>query len=172
MAETDCISLRACRREMVFPRFGRKELSFSLLTRFQKMHSAILQLQRLTECSRRNVLLFPFFEGMFGRYAQGTNRIMGMEKATFDTLLLQDCFYCGKKNNPPLHFNGVDRIDSTNRSYELSNVVSCCKTCNSLKWSFAREVFLQHVRRVALFFDLNLPPLPRIPGDRHNPIVL
>lgn len=137
-------------------------------------------------------------------YAQGTNRIMAMDKvgeallmfflafshgcqATFDTLLLQDCFYCGKRNDPPRHYNGVDRIDSSNRSYELckrvflskfcfysliGNVVTCCKSCNSLKWSFSRDFFLQHARRVALFFDLDAPPLPRMPGDRNNPIVL
>ncbi len=96
-----------------------------------------------------------------------------MDKATFDTLLLQDCFYCGKRNNPPFHYNGVDRVDSTNRSYEIGNVVTCCKTCNSLKWSFSKEIFLRHVKKVALFLNEELSFSQLIPGATNdNPIVL
>jgi hypothetical protein len=81
---------------------------------------------------------------------------MKMDMATFDTLLLQDCFYCGKRNNPPLHYNGVDRVDSSNRCYEISNCVACCKSCNSLKWSFSKDLFMEHVRRVALHCNPHL----------------
>jgi hypothetical protein len=109
-------------------------------------------------------------------YAHGTNRVMALDKPTFDALLLQDCFYCGKANVPGVHCNGVDRIDSRNRRYELSNVVACCKTCNSLKWSLSQDRFLQHVRAVALHFDIESPPLARpflrLGADPDNPIVL
>lgn len=114
---------------------------------------------------------------MYRMYAQGTNRVMAMDKGSFDALVLQDCYYCGKRNEAGVHCNGVDRIDSSNRRYETANVVPCCKTCNSLKWSFSQAKFLQHVRRVALHFDLPSPPLPLLsqpcPGSsRDNPIEL
>lgn len=93
----------------------------------------------------------------YRQYANGTHRVMALDKPTFDVLLLGDCFYCGKPNDPPHHFNGIDRIDSKNRKYELGNVLTCCKTCNTLKWSFTQEEFFHHVRNVAEYYDFSDP---------------
>jgi len=96
----------------------------------------------------------------FRQYAHAGNRTMEMSKAVFDALLVQDCFFCGKANAPPTHYNGVDRLDSNDRSYSVKNCVACCKTCNTLKWCMHVKDFLNHCLAVARFNTLlnSLPP--------------
>lgn len=84
-------------------------------------------------------------------YMNLNRRIMVLDAPAFNAVATNDCFYCGKQNVPNVHQNGIDRIDSRNRKYELGNVVACCKTCNTLKWTLAQDVFLQHVSTIALY---------------------
>ena len=46
----------------------------------------------------------------------------------FDAIVAQPCYYCGKKSDPPTHYNGLDRLDSTVRVYNATSCVSCCGT--------------------------------------------
>ena len=66
-----------------------------------------------------------------------------------------DCFYCGVK--PMQHFkaacalkgyiyNGLDRLDNS-KGYCMSNVVSCCKTCNKAKWTMDKDPFIAWIKR-------------------------
>lgn len=106
-------------------------------------------------------------------YANATNRVMMLDKPTFDVMLLGDCFYCGKRNEPGIHQNGIDRIDSQNRKYEIGNVVTCCRTCNSLKWNLPQNRFLQHVTNVAHYCDLTRPVTTFSVGEASvDPIIL
>ena len=121
----------------------------------------------------QSVHLFSHFVKQ--QYANNTNRIMVVDKPTFEVLLLGDCYYCGKKNDPPKHYNGIDRIDNKNRKYELNNTVTCCKTCNTLKWSMEVNDFLKHVKKVAEFYDFENPNIhpPKTwatTGTKDNPI--
>ncbi len=46
------------------------------------------------------------------------------------------CFYCQFNLGVPVKFcTGLDRVDNS-KPYEIGNVVSCCKTCNSIKGDF------------------------------------
>ena len=53
----------------------------------------------------------------------------------FHNLTSQRCHYCGR---PPSNqcrtytYNGLDRLDNR-KGYVLSNVVACCRECNSIK---------------------------------------
>jgi len=67
----------------------------------------------------------------------------------------QNCYYCGKnpnqyKDHPDarkgLFYNGIDRINSKN-AYEFSNVVSCCKECNYLKWDRNKNEFIEWLKK-------------------------
>jgi hypothetical protein len=51
-------------------------------------------------------------------------------------LFKNKCFYCDYTNG----LNGIDRCDSS-KSYELSNVVSCCKYCNIMKNTKSCDIF-------------------------------
>jgi hypothetical protein len=91
-----------------------------------------------------------------------------------DTLCRQPCHYCGAGPSPWLgakraylasaaakhtknpdasfadtkviHVNGLDRVDSS-RGYEITNVVPCCRTCNTAKLDMTTESFTAWVRR-------------------------
>jgi len=69
-------------------------------------------------------------------------------------LMQQNCYYCGKKpsqykDHPDarkgLFYNGIDRINSKG-SYEISNVVTCCKECNYLKWNRNKNEFIDWLK--------------------------
>lgn len=71
------------------------------------------------------------------------------------------CFYCGDKevqsikdnaNGKPItdtkiSFNGIDRVDSST-GYFISNVVSCCKHCNTAKNTLSQEDFKKQIRKI------------------------
>mmetsp|Transcript_4635 Transcript_4635/g.8682 ORF Transcript_4635/g.8682 Transcript_4635/m.8682 type:complete len:375 (+) Transcript_4635:313-1437(+) len=72
-----------------------------------------------------------------------------LSNAEFDEIVSGPCHYCGKASNPPFHYNGLDRLDSTNRVYNTKTCVSCCGTCNVCKWRYTEEEFLGYCKRVA-----------------------
>jgi hypothetical protein len=61
----------------------------------------------------------------------------------FSRMMLSDCSYCGKFDNP----NGVDRIDSS-KGYSLDNCTPCCKRCNQMKWDMSIDEFKEHVKLI------------------------
>ena len=62
----------------------------------------------------------------------------------FMTFWQKPCHYCGD----PIKTIGLDRTDN-NRGYGLSNVVSCCRRCNFMKWSLDLNAFVNHCRKIA-----------------------
>eukprot|EP00929_Paragymnodinium_shiwhaense_P010251 TRINITY_DN114825_c0_g1_i1.p1 TRINITY_DN114825_c0_g1~~TRINITY_DN114825_c0_g1_i1.p1 ORF type:complete len:516 (-),score=62.30 TRINITY_DN114825_c0_g1_i1:660-2207(-) len=77
----------------------------------------------------------------------------------FNKLVSERCFYCHKEPRAPKtlgpddrgHFNGLDRLDSTNRLYAKGTVVASCGTCNMMKYRWLLDDFLDHCRKVARF---------------------
>jgi hypothetical protein len=69
----------------------------------------------------------------------------------FGEITARPCHYCGKESEPPFHYNGLDRLDSTVRVYNAGSCVSCCGTCNVCKYRYTEEQFLAQVGRVAAF---------------------
>lgn len=84
-------------------------------------------------------------------------------------LLKGNCFYCNeppsqihsaivsrknksqynfyKKEEYTILYNGIDRIDSK-KGYSLSNVVPCCKSCNTAKLDRTKEEFEKWIVKV------------------------
>lgn len=102
----------------------------------------------------------------FAEY-EGNSKKRGIEfNMTFDefnSLIVSDCFYCGKepqynerwariehKKQPRLSINGIDRIDSS-KGYLKENTVPCCSKCNLMKNIMSSEEFLSHVYRISNF---------------------
>jgi len=80
-----------------------------------------------------------------------TSKTHSLTHKQFEEIVRNPCHYCGKKHRPPIHYNGLDRLDSTKRVYTQSSCVSCCGTCNIMKGRFTEEEFLDHCLRVAIF---------------------
>jgi 5-methylcytosine-specific restriction endonuclease McrA len=78
------------------------------------------------------------------RYKQNAKRdgrVFGLTKEEFVHITSSDCYYCGveplnvyggKTYNGDYTYNGIDRVDNR-KGYITSNVVPCCRNCNSKK---------------------------------------
>ena len=82
----------------------------------------------------------------------------------------QPCYYCGsigvqKTNdydskskklitNTIIRFNGIDRVDN-NKTYLLSNIVSCCKHCNTAKNTLTINEFKKLIIKIYNNFARN-----------------
>jgi hypothetical protein len=69
----------------------------------------------------------------------------------FKELTSDDCFYCGRQPSTVHYYssedqqyiyNGIDRLD-TKRGYTLHNCVPCCTQCNTGKWDYTYQEFIE-----------------------------
>lgn len=92
---------------------------------------------------------------------QGILRYTELTQEQVVDLITADCHYCGSV--PSLHrplgqgrwrklsdtpTNGIDRKDSA-QDYFMSNVVSCCQTCNYFKRDMPYKEFIELCRKIA-----------------------
>ena len=91
--------------------------------------------------------------------AKKKNREFTLSFEQFDALTKAECFYCGVhdaivriKRNSSYAGNGVDRRDNS-RGYTNENAVSCCRTCNHMKFNMTVEEFVSACRSVVNHFD-------------------
>lgn len=75
----------------------------------------------------------------------------------FYKLIIGDCYYCGSKpfldNKTKYHSmltNGIDRVEN-NKGYINTNVVSCCRFCNSAKGKYSVKEFEEWIKRLINF---------------------
>lgn len=169
--EPDCY---AYRRDNVIPACGRCAMmkfnhSWSVFLRVchtVATHRGLAALGRYPDCFAPSPT-----RKTWAAYASLPNRVMAMDEPTFAALVLGDCYYCGKPNSRG-HHNGVDRLDSRNRRYDLANTVPCCRTCNSAKWTLSCDAFLRHVAAVALHHPLLDGPPCLAAGTADDPLVV
>lgn len=60
------------------------------------------------------------------------------------------CYYCGMISSNTfnnLKYNGIDRIDNS-IGYIDTNVISCCKYCNSMKSDMSYNKFIEHIQSI------------------------
>ena len=67
----------------------------------------------------------------------------GLTLKQFMLFWKQDCYYCGDK----IKTIGLDRVNS-NIGYVLHNVVPCCVQCNTMKWNYSKQKFLNHCKKI------------------------
>jgi hypothetical protein len=100
----------------------------------------------------------------YRKHAKAAGRCFDLTNEQFFCLTQSDCHYCGAKpsnvedtagrasSSPtsavqPFVYSGLDRVDSS-KGYELSNVVPCCKRCNSAKSDMPQDEFLGHIASI------------------------
>lgn len=64
----------------------------------------------------------------------------------FNKLLSLPCTYCGSTPS-----NTIDRLDSK-VGYTFDNSVACCKMCNMMKYTYDKDIFLNHIKKI---YDFN-----------------
>lgn len=110
-------------------------------------------------------------------YAKSARRHSRVFELTFEDFLRLSqlpCYYCGlvrqqvyDLRNPdgtprvaggPWPYNGIDRLDSS-QGYVVTNCVPCCSRCNFAKHRFSESDFLQTVKRIYEYRNLDKQPL-------------
>lgn len=105
----------------------------------------------------------PFGESNFNRLlrnykkkAQERGLVFELSKEEFKDLVNNFCHYCSglptqivheKNSNGAFFYNGIDRVDN-NRGYTKDNCVTCCGTCNRMKFKHDKSKFLNHVSQI------------------------
>lgn len=87
--------------------------------------------------------------------AKKRNLTFNINKDDFISLTKQKCKYCGSnptnkiniKGKDSYYYNGLDRVDNS-IGYEISNVVPCCKTCNTMKMASNIPNFFEHLNKI------------------------
>jgi hypothetical protein len=74
----------------------------------------------------------------------GENKANELDRAMFEDLITDSCFYCGSPPNP---INGIDRVDNSVH-YVYGNVVTACARCNLAKRTMSIQEFLGWVSLV------------------------
>jgi hypothetical protein len=88
--------------------------------------------------------------------AESRQLVFELTREHFSQLILQHCHYCGATptktrqlcSGDSLCWNGIDRQDS-GKGYMVTNVVTCCVTCNMAKRRMSSGEFLSWIRRIA-----------------------
>ena len=88
--------------------------------------------------------------------AKHKNHDFNLSENEFIEISKQPCTYCGgysdTYNNEP--FSGVDRVDS-GMGYQKENCVPCCSTCNRMKMDLEVNDWINKMKQIINFFDLN-----------------
>ena len=58
----------------------------------------------------------------------------------------KSCFYCGDE----IEGIGLDRVNNS-IGYEIHNVISCCSTCNMMKWMTLSDFFISQCKKISEF---------------------
>jgi len=96
--------------------------------------------------------------------AKKGNYSFNLTKSEFNVLIDKSCKYCGTKesnahivNNKKgsYNYNGIDRVNN-NLGYTSSNVVTCCKTCNTMKLNLGIENFFEHIFNIVKYNQVKL----------------
>ena len=78
--------------------------------------------------------------------AEKKNLVFVITKDEYKSIILQDCYLCGKKSTET-NINGIDRSDNT-AGYIVENCKACCKECNHMKNNFALETLIAKIERI------------------------
>lgn len=96
---------------------------------------------------RNDFLKRRLYKNIIVKRSKQINKEYNLSYDDFCELIKQPCFYCGAKNtnyiqdystrngfisDTVIFYNGIDRVDNS-LGYLKTNVVSCCKRCNSAK---------------------------------------
>lgn len=98
-----------------------------------------------------NINLFENDYDYWRTQAQKRDKEFNLSIKKFNNLKLQNCYYCKNTNS---NKNGIDRIDN-NKGYLNNNVVTCCSVCNLMKSNMHVLKFVEKIKNICLFKNLN-----------------
>ena len=112
---------------------------------------------------------------IYNRNSKNRNHNFCLTQEEFENIIFKDCFYCGEPpkpmtetqiighgnpKQPPLFYNGIDRLDAT-KDYTVDNVVPCCPTCNYMKHILKYDDFIEHIKKIYNYLNLGSTTIPK-----------
>jgi hypothetical protein len=88
----------------------------------------------------RDMPISSYYESYVkGAYSRTKEIDFRLSLSEFISLIKQPCYYCTTETDND--FMGIDRVDN-NGDYSLENCVTCCTTCNRMKYSYSVQEFV------------------------------
>lgn len=113
--------------------------------------------QKLKESRDKNDTIYTYKDVYREYVKKSKDRDISFKLSIEDAVKLFDkpCHYCGEKpnncrirqNGQKIFYQGLDRVNN-DIGYESTNVVPCCKYCNSFKMERTESVFLEQVKKI------------------------
>jgi ribosomal protein L34E len=79
--------------------------------------------------------------------ARNRNIAFDLTKEQFTEIIELPCYYCAFYKDDEVI--GIDRINS-DKNYTLDNCVPCCKTCNFMKGTLSKRIFIIQAHKIAI----------------------
>ncbi|CAN0580913.1 unnamed protein product, partial [Ectocarpus sp. 12 AP-2014] len=83
---------------------------------------------------------------VFNEQAKRRSIAVSISLDEYSSIVRTACSYCGEFTYEG--YSGVDRVQNAS-TYEIDNVVACCKTCNFMKGPLSVKEFLGKVEHIA-----------------------
>ena len=165
-AYVECMATRW--RCIYIPTGEEKIITTGYLSEFKDAELEQEELNNLVKENKHQVGFRNSLYRMYKRNAALRNHEFNLTQDEFESIIFQNCYYCGahpkemsetaikghgNTKQPPLSYNGIDRIDST-IGYTVDNCVPCCQYCNYMKHTLSQDDFLTRIKKI--YTHLNL----------------
>ena len=152
-----------------------KIVTTGYLSEFKTAKQIQSDINKLVEENKHQI---GFRNNLFRQYKRNAdlrNHKFLLSQEEFENIIFQDCYYCGEKphpmtesqiiergnpKQPPLFYNGIDRLDS-DKDYTLDNVVPCCPTCNYMKHLLNKDDFIKQILKIHQHLNLGSTTIPK-----------
>lgn len=97
----------------------------------------------------------------YKKAAEKRGHLFLLTKEEFSELIMQNCHYCGGEyslvspllRHKDFYHNGVDRVNNS-LGYTKENCVPCCLICNNSKSTLSLEEWMNWLKRISAFQNL------------------
>lgn len=101
-----------------------------------------------------NALWRQTFKGRLLSYKRAAEKRgieWGLTDDEFQTFWGLPCSYCGDE----IETIGIDRIEN-DKGYHLKNCTPCCTTCNTLKMTMDKNIFIEKIKQIIKNLNIEL----------------
>lgn len=138
--------------------FVTRKIANLLSQGYSACQNCTLEYQKKLKQEREDTDILYTYKDVYREYvnkAKARNIDFAISLQDASILFSKPCFYCGKEpsncrirqSGTQVFYQGLDRVNNS-VGYEITNVVPCCKYCNSFKMDRTQQEFLQHVESI------------------------
>ena len=145
------------------------------LSQFKEKEIQDEELKKLVDNNEHQKGFRHFLYSSYKKNAKARGHNFCLTEEEFEDIIFKDCYYCGEppkpmsdtliKNRgntkqPPLSYNGIDRLDCE-KDYTIENCVPCCSKCNYMKHTSSKIEFLSQITKIYTHLNLGSTTIPK-----------